>query len=84
MQETNIDIALITAGSPELNAQLNQVLLQLSGAVYAALQLRLAPMHHAPLRPRAGMLAYADGTNWNPGAGEGLYEFRSDVAWHKL
>lgn len=26
-----------------------------------------------PLRPREGMVAYADGTNWNPGSGEGMY-----------
>jgi hypothetical protein len=29
-------------------------------------------------------VAYADGTSWNPGSGEGLYEYRSDAAWHKL
>lgn len=37
-----------------------------------------------PARPQVGMAAYADGTDWNPGAGEGLYEYRSDLAWHKL
>lgn len=38
----------------------------------------------APLGAATGMVAYADGTVWNPGAGEGLYEYRSDAAWHKL
>lgn len=34
--------------------------------------------HVAPSKPRDGMIAYADGTNWNPGAGgEGLYYFKS-------
>lgn len=32
----------------------------------------------------AGQVAWADGTNWNPGAGDGLYEYRADAAWHKL
>jgi trimeric autotransporter adhesin len=27
----------------------------------------------APTRPRAGMIRYADGTNWDPGSGEGVY-----------
>lgn len=30
-----------------------------------------------------GDVAYADGTNWNPGAGAGLYEYVSG-AWSKL
>lgn len=36
-----------------------------------------------PARPQEGTLAYADGTAWNPGAGRGLYEYRSG-AWVKL
>lgn len=40
------------------------------------------PAHVAPLRPREGMVVYADGTDWNPGSGEGLYTFGSDAAWH--
>lgn len=31
----------------------------------------------APPKPRAGTQAYADGVNWNPGAGEGFYEYTS-------
>lgn len=40
----------------------------------------LRTLHVAPARPREGMLAIADGTNWNPGSGAGLYIFRSG-AW---
>jgi hypothetical protein len=36
-----------------------------------ALDLRVS--HKAPERPRDGMIVFADGTNWNPGAGRGLY-----------
>lgn len=38
----------------------------------------------APPQPRTGLLAYADGTNWNPGSGEGLYVYGSDGNWHFL
>lgn len=30
-----------------------------------------------------GLVAYADGTNWNPGSGEGFYGYY-DAAWHFL
>ncbi len=36
-----------------------------------------------PERPREGMIRIADGTEWNPGAGGGLYEYKSG-AWVKL
>ncbi len=34
----------------------------------------------APAKPREGDLRYADGTNWNPGGGAGLYRYTSG-AW---
>lgn len=36
--------------------------------------------HVAPPKPRDGMVVYADGTNWNPGSGEGFYQ-RVGGAW---
>ena len=34
---------------------------------------------------RQGMLAYADGTNWNPGSGgEGIYYYNAAGSWTKL
>ena len=30
-------------------------------------------LHVAPERPRDGMMVYADGANWDPGSGEGIY-----------
>ena len=46
---------------------------------------RLERTHVAPDRPRGGDIRYADGSNWNPGSGEGIYFFNeSTTAWVKL
>ena len=37
----------------------------------------------APLKPRKGMLRFADGTSWNPGAGAGYYQYKGG-AWVAL
>jgi hypothetical protein len=34
-----------------------------------------------PDKPRTGQAYYADGTNWNPGSGEGLYIYKSSATW---
>jgi hypothetical protein len=39
--------------------------------------------HNEPDKLYDGMIRYADGTDWNPGSGEGLYE-RNNGAWVKL
>lgn len=36
-----------------------------------------------PDRPRDGDIRYADGTNWNPGSGEGVYVYYNST-WNKL
>ena len=43
----------------------------------------LATLNVAPDKPRAGMVALADGTNWNPGSGAGVYAYYGG-AWVKL
>lgn len=40
-------------------------------------------LHVAPKRPREGMVAWADGTDWAPGVGAGLYQYVGG-AWAKL
>lgn len=36
------------------------------------------PVRHVPpVRYYVGQVVYADGTDWNPGAGEGLYVYKS-------
>jgi hypothetical protein len=46
-------------------------------------QVILAELHSVPERPRDGMVVFADGTNWNPGSGRGVYAYSSS-AWVKL
>jgi hypothetical protein len=38
--------------------------------------------HVAPLKPRDGDFRFADGTDWNPGSGRGIYYY--DSGWIKL
>ena len=47
---------------------------------------RLERIHEAPSRPRTGDIRFADGTNWNPGSGEGIYfaSTASPPVWTKL
>ena len=68
-----------------LRAWLADQLRQLA-AVVAAPSVSLVEfdvLHAAPDRLATGLLVFADGTDWNPGSGAGLYEYRGSV-WHKL
>ena len=47
---------------------------------------RLEVTHEEPARPRAGDIRFADGSDWNPGSGQGIY-FASTAdppVWTKL
>jgi hypothetical protein len=60
--------------------------LQQLSAILQAMQtpwVMLAPLYAEPLRPRDGMVVFADGTAWNPGSGRGVYLYSSG-AWVKL
>ena len=43
----------------------------------------LSELNNAPAKPQVGMIALADGSNWNPGSGAGFYGYRAGV-WHFL
>jgi len=51
--------------------------------LYQAERIRLIPQPVAPDRPQEGDVANADGTNWNPGGGAGLYQYLGG-AWVKM
>lgn len=44
-------------------------------------ELQMDVMHSAPEKPRSGHMVYADGTDWDPGSGEGLYRYSIAGAW---
>ena len=39
--------------------------------------------HVVPPKPLTNMIRLADGTNWNPGSGKGLYQYRGS-SWNFL
>ena len=45
--------------------------------------MRLEQTNTAPETPRIGDIRLADGTNWNPGSGAGIY-FYNGTAWTQL
>lgn len=50
---------------------------------YFAGTLSIGVLTSAPASPANGMIAYADGTSWNPGSGQGFYGYEGG-AWVKL
>lgn len=41
-------------------------------------------LHAEPARPRPGLIVIADGTNWNPGGGHGVYFYNASGQWIQL
>tara|TARA_R110002020_G_scaffold3587_1_gene15998 strand:+ start:2774 stop:3052 length:279 start_codon:yes stop_codon:yes gene_type:complete len=56
---------------------------KLGDIIYNVAQLRLEQTNVEPEKPRDGDIRYADGTNWNPGSGVGIYAYIG-AAWTKL
>jgi hypothetical protein len=67
----------------ELRAHLNEELQRISQNFNETIELELRASKHAPDRPREGMIIHADGTNWNPGSGQGTYRYQNGV-WVKV
>jgi hypothetical protein len=44
---------------------------------------KLETLHAEPAKPRDGLIVKADGTDWNPGSGEGAYCYYA-AAWNFL
>jgi hypothetical protein len=56
---------------------------KVSAAVALLAAGRLEKTTVAPSKPREGDVRLADGTNWNPGNGAGVYAYYNG-AWHSL
>jgi hypothetical protein len=46
--------------------------------------LELRARYAEPTKRLPGLIVYADGTEWNPGSGEGVYVWTIAGAWAKL
>ena len=58
---------------------------RLADIIFNQATFRLERTHVAPEKPRGGDIRYADGSDWDPGSGEGIYFFKeSTSAWVKL
>jgi hypothetical protein len=68
-----------------LGLYLTTELKKLGDILFNQATFRLERTHTAPTRPRGGDIRYADGTNWDPGSGEGIYFYKeSTSAWVQL
>jgi len=56
---------------------------RLGNILYNQATFRLERIHAEPSRPRTGDIRYADGTDWDPGSGEGIY-FYNGTSWTNL
>ena len=56
---------------------------RISIALEFALARNVEFLNAAPAKPREGLVCGADGTNWNPGSGKGVYAYYTG-AWHLL
>jgi hypothetical protein len=74
-------IGMLPAEAPEwLRRELRAISESISGRVpYVVLDTQ----HTAPKKLVEGMTLLADGTNWNPGSGAGVYTYRGG-AWRFL
>ena len=61
--------------------ELQRIALALSAPEFDTVQ--LVERHAEPEKLGDGLLAFADGTDWNPGAGRGIYVYAGGT-WSKL
>lgn len=57
--------------------------IQLMAIINAIASGQIEELNVAPTKPRTGQVKLADGTNWNPGSGQGVYCYYGG-AWNKL
>ena len=67
----------------QLAGDVEEELLRLGGILKALRIMQLNPSYTEPPKPRDGMIVYADGTQWNPGSGEGYYGYYNST-WNSL
>lgn len=84
MRAYNPNSISYTAGQvPEDNNELRRYLAyelnKIQMAIGALALGHIDKTHVAPAKPREGDIRFADGANWNPGSGKGVYYYDSAV-----
>lgn len=62
--------------APTLQSYLERELDAIMRELAETTVVELRPVYAEPSKPRTGMIVYADGTEWNPGSGAGLYVYK--------
>lgn len=70
-------------GDKNLVEYIQRELQRVSEAFEGVKAVELDELHVEPVRPRAGLIVLADGTNWDPGSGAGYYGY-TNGAWAPL
>ena len=88
MRTPNLGTAFYAPAEPpdeptELSRYLREEMWKVAGAIQALALGHIDISNAAPAKPRTGDLRLADGTNWNPGSGQGVYCYYGS-AWHFL
>src|SRR3990167_3465543 len=77
------EIEQVPSSVEDVPAYLGRAMPIVATALHTFSQSLLEKSNVVPVKLEEGMIRYADGTNWNPGSGIGLYQYRGS-AWVKL
>lgn len=69
--------------SKELDQFVNDELQEIERAFGFSDFLRMKELHEEPAKLLPGLIVFADGTDWDPGSGQGIYAYYNG-AWNKL
>lgn len=82
MRDPNLGTVQFAAGDPTGITTLADLVkfvrdqgIRIEAAIKALAAGHLDKLTAAPIKPRDGDIHYADGVNWNPGGGQGVYYF---------
>jgi len=78
------DPSLCPADIEDIPKFIDNMFLEIAAVLEVVRDGHLDVSNTEPAKPQQGDIRYADGTNWNPGAGEGIYFRNAAAAWVKL
>jgi hypothetical protein len=74
---------IVPTNPADLPAFLEAELTNIQNAIMLLAAGHIDVSHAAPLKPREGDIRLADGTDWNPGSGQGVYCYYNNT-WNFL